>query len=82
MRSSHWWIGTLVDWAELDWLLSGISAGAKGELGWPPLALFRAVLLATWYDLSEVRLSEALDDRASFRRFCGRRNSIAYRVCT
>lgn len=24
-----------------------------------------------WHDLSDVRLAEALDDRASFRRFCG-----------
>ena len=29
------------------------------------------MLLATWYDLSDVKLAEALDDRASFRRFCG-----------
>jgi transposase, IS5 family len=43
----------------------------KGEAGWPPLALFRALLLATWHDLSDVRLAEALDDRTSFRRFCG-----------
>jgi IS5 family transposase len=35
------------------------------------LALFRALLLATWHDLSDVRLAAALDDRASFRRFCG-----------
>jgi IS5 family transposase len=35
------------------------------------LALFRALLLAAWHDLSDVRLAEALDDRASFRRFCG-----------
>ena len=62
-------IAALVDWAELDRLLSGISALAKGEPGWPPLALFRALLLATWHDLSDVRLAEALDDRASFRRF-------------
>src|SRR4051812_34717321 len=64
-------VAALVDWAELDGLLSGISAAAKGEPGWPPLALFRALLLATWHDLSDVRLAEALDDRASFRRFCG-----------
>jgi transposase, IS5 family len=51
--------------------LVGISASVKGEPGWPPLALFRALLLATWHDLSDVRLAEALDDRASFRRFCG-----------
>ena len=60
-----------MDWAELDRLLAGISAAAKGEPGWPPLALFRSLLLATWHDLSDVRLAEALDDRASFRRFCG-----------
>lgn len=32
--------------------------------------MFKALLLATWYDLSDVRLAEALNDRASFRRFC------------
>ena len=61
----------LVDWTEIDRLLAGVSAAAKGELGWPPVALFRALLLATWHDLSDVRLAEALDDRTSFRRFCG-----------
>lgn len=61
----------LVDWIELERLLSGISASVKGERGWPPVALFRALLLATWHDLSDVRLADALDDRASFRRFCG-----------
>ncbi|HEV7268997.1 MAG TPA: IS5 family transposase, partial [Falsiroseomonas sp.] len=62
-------LAALLDWAEIDRHLAGISAAAKGEPGWPPLALFRALLLATWHDLSDVRLAEALDDRASFRRF-------------
>jgi Transposase domain (DUF772) len=43
----------------------------KGEHAWPPLCLFKALLLAVWYGLSDVKLAEALDDRASFRRFCG-----------
>ena len=64
-------VAALIDWLEIDRLLAGISASAKGEPGWPPLVLFRALLLATWHDLSDVRLAEALDDRASFRRFCG-----------
>ncbi len=64
-------VAALIDWTEVDRLLAGISASAKGEPGWPPLALFKALLLATWHDLSDVRLAEALDDRASFRRFCG-----------
>jgi len=29
------------------------------------------LLLATWHDLADVQLAAALDDRASFRRFCG-----------
>jgi transposase, IS5 family len=60
-----------IDWTEIDRRPVGISAAVKGELGRPPLALFRALLLATWHDLSDVRLAEALDDRAGFRRFCG-----------
>ena len=35
------------------------------------LALFKALLIAVWYDLSDVKLAEALEDRASFRQFCG-----------
>ena len=41
----------------------------KGEPAWPPLALFKALMLAVWYDLSDVKLAEALDDRDPFRRF-------------
>ena len=64
-------LAALLDWHATDRRLAGISAAAKGELGWPPLALFRGLLLATWHDLSDVKLAEALDDRAGFRRFCG-----------
>jgi IS5 family transposase len=70
-RSSLDEVAALIDWVELDSVLAGISAAAKGEQGWPPLMLFQALLLAMWHDLSDVRLAEALDDRASFRRFCG-----------
>ena len=64
-------IAALVDWTEIDRHLNGISVAPMGEHGWPPLALFRGLLLATWHDLSNVRLGEALNDRASFRRLCG-----------
>lgn len=61
----------LIDWAPIEALLSDIYAAAKGEPAWPPLALFKAMLIAVWYDLSDVKLAEALADRAAFRRFCG-----------
>ena len=64
-------LAALLDWAEVDRHLAGFSAAPKGEPGWPPLALFRALLLAAWHDLSDVRLTETPEDRASFRRFCG-----------
>ncbi len=64
-------LSKLIDWRECDVLLAPISDAAKGEQGWPPLCLLKALLLARWYDLSDVKLAEALDDRASFRRFCG-----------
>jgi transposase, IS5 family len=68
----------LIDWDEFTALLGGIHANGKGEAAWPPLAMFKALLLSIWYDLSDVsrrrpqvNLAEALDDHASFRRFCG-----------
>jgi transposase, IS5 family len=64
-------IGEAIDWAPLAKLLDDIHASPKGEPAWPPLALLKALLLGLWHDLSDVALAEALDDRASFRRFCG-----------
>ena len=61
----------LIDWAAIEERLASVSCSVKGEPAWPPLALFRAMLLAVWCDLSDVKLAEALDDRASFRRYCG-----------
>jgi len=70
-RSSLDELSALVDWPSIAVLLSSVHASAKGEQAWPPLAMFKALLLSVWYDLSDVKLAEALDDRASFRRFCG-----------
>jgi transposase, IS5 family len=64
-------LASVIDWAPVSALLGSIYAQPKGEAAWPPLAMFKALLLAVWYDLSDVKLAEALDDRASFRRFCG-----------
>jgi len=61
----------ILDFAPAERVLAGLYPAAKGEKAWPPLAMLKALLLATWYDLSDVMLAEALSDRASFRRFCG-----------
>ncbi|GGG30019.1 hypothetical protein GCM10010964_17430 [Caldovatus sediminis] len=47
------------------------AARRQGWSGYPPLAPFRALLLAQWYQLSDRGLEEALADRLPFRHFCG-----------
>lgn len=61
----------LIGWNPVAELLRPLYPATKGEPAWPPLAMFKALLLSVWYDLPDVKLAEALDDRASFRRFCG-----------
>jgi IS5 family transposase len=63
-------IAGLIDWAPMECLLAPLRA-PTGRPGYPPLALFRALLLAQWYQLSDPGLEEALAERLSFRRFCG-----------
>lgn len=64
-------LSSLIDWHPIAELLLPLYPSSKGEAAWPPLAMFKALLLAVWHDLSDVKLAEALEDRASFRRFCG-----------
>jgi transposase, IS5 family len=45
-------IASLLDWVEIDRSLSPVYAAAKGEQAWPPLAMFKALLLSVWYDLT------------------------------
>jgi IS5 family transposase len=70
-RSSLDKLVKLVDWNPVSELLDPLYSSAKGEPAWPPLAMFKALLLSISYDLSDVKLAEALEDRASFRRLCG-----------
>ncbi len=61
----------LLDWRALERLLDGLSSSRRGAPGYPPLSLFKALLLAQWYDLSDPGLEDALADRLSFRKFVG-----------
>lgn len=61
----------LIDWSLPEAALRDVYAAERGEAAWPPLSLFKALLIAVWHDLSDGKLAEALEDRGSFRRFCG-----------
>jgi IS5 family transposase len=64
-------LGSLVKWYRFEKLLGGLRDGGAGRPAWPPLVLFKALLLQSLYGLSDRELEEALSDRLSFRRFAG-----------
>ena len=55
-------LGALIDWST-DQVMASLYPFAAGEKAWPPLAMFKALLLATWYDLSDVALAAALSEQ-------------------
>lgn len=62
----------LVKWYRFEKLLRGLRAEASaGRPAYPPLVMFKALLLQSLYGLSDAELEEALYDRLSFRRFAG-----------
>jgi len=61
----------LVKWPAFERLLVALRDGGPGRPAWPPMVLFKALLLQSLYGLSDRELEEALCDRLSFRRFVG-----------
>lgn len=64
-------ITRLVDWQPFERLLAAIHSAEKGEAAYPPLMMFKVVLLQRWYGLSDPQMEDALFDRMSFLSFVG-----------
>jgi transposase, IS5 family len=64
-------IDGLVDWAPLARLLAPVHASPRGEASYPPLVMFKVLLLQKWHGLSDPGMEAALSDRLSFMRFAG-----------
>ena len=64
-------IDGLLDWPAFESRLAVIYSARRGRPSYPPLTMFKSLLLQQWYGLSDPGLEEALGDRLSFRRFCG-----------
>lgn len=64
-------ISGLVDWAAVERVLRGVPEPERWAPSYRRLVMFKALLLQQWHGLSDPELEEALDDRASFRDFCG-----------
>ncbi len=62
-------IDRLIDWKAIGKLMAGIHAKKRGEAAWPPLLMFKALLLQSWYGLSGPGLEKPLARDLMFRRF-------------
>jgi IS5 family transposase len=64
-------ISGLVKWYRFEKLLACLRDGGAGRPAYPPLLMFKVLLLQSLYGLSDAETEEALGDRLSFRRFVG-----------
>jgi len=62
-------VEALVDWSAIEVLLSTIHNKNQGVQAWPPLMMFKALLLQSWYGLSDPALEKQLARDWLFRRF-------------
>jgi len=59
----------LIDWSRIEALLKNIHIKTQGERAWPPLMMYKALLLQSWYGLGDPALEKQLARDLLFRRF-------------
>jgi IS5 family transposase len=64
-------INRFIDWTRIEVHLRGIYAKAEGNLAYAPQLMFKALLLQSWYALSDSALEKQLARDLLFRRFVG-----------
>lgn len=64
-------IQNLIDWSVIEGQLSTIHNNPMGEKAWPPLLMFKVLLLQAWYNLSDPGCEKQLVRDLLFRRFVG-----------
>ena len=62
-------LNEMINWSQIEVLLSNIHNKSRGEKAWPPLMMFKALLLQSWYGLSDPALEKQLARDLLFRRF-------------
>ena len=62
-------LNELIDWSRVEQHLTHIHAKTRGEKAWSPLLMFKALLLQSWYHLSDTQLEKQLARDLQFRRF-------------
>jgi transposase, IS5 family len=61
----------MIKWQNIEKHLVDLHSSKKGERAYPPLMMFKALLLQSWYNLSDQQLESQLARDLLFRRFVG-----------
>jgi len=64
-------VNDFMDWQAIADLLCDIHAKRRGNSAWPPLFMFKALLLQSCHNLSDPGLEKQLERDLLFRRFVG-----------
>ncbi len=64
-------INEIMDWEVIEHLLGDIHDKRRGNSAWPPVFMFKALLLQSWYNLSDPKLERLPVRDLLFRRFVG-----------
>jgi IS5 family transposase len=64
-------INAFIDWKRIETHLRTIYASTEGNQAYAPLLMFKALLLQSWYGLSDPALEKQLARDLLFRRFVG-----------
>jgi len=62
-------LNQLIDWKSIERQLISINNNPAGEKAWPPLMMFKILLLQSWYNLSDPACEKQLARDLLFRRF-------------
>jgi len=62
-------VHNIINWTEIEQTLSGLYSSVRGAPAYPPLMMFKILILQAWYGLSDEALEKQIARDLMFRRF-------------
>ena len=62
-------VHNIINWSEIEKALSNLYSSKRGAPSYPPLMMFKILILQAWYDLSDEALEKQIARDLMFRRF-------------
>ncbi len=62
-------VHNIINWNEIEQTLSNLYSSKRGAPSYPPLMMFKILILQAWYDLSDEALEKQIARDLMFRRF-------------